>query len=90
MSLPVVAVDFGGSSVRVCRIKLGDGPPLVDVVHRVQHGPVRAPDGMLRWEWSRLLAAVEHGLELALAAGPVASIGVDTWAVDLRGWDVDR
>jgi rhamnulokinase len=82
MSIPVVAVDFGASSMRVCRIELGDSTAPVDVVHRVHHGPVRTPGGALCWQWSRLLAEVERGLELALAAGPVASIGIDTWAVD--------
>jgi rhamnulokinase len=37
---------------------------------------------VLRWEWDRLLAELERGLERALAAGPVASIGIDTWGVD--------
>lgn len=88
MSAPttVVAVDFGASSVRVCRVELDapdrGGAPRLDVVHRVTHGPVRDADGTLRWEWDRLLAEVDRGLELACAAGPVASIGVDTWAID--------
>jgi rhamnulokinase len=43
---------------------------------------MRDADGTLRWEWDRLLAEVDRGLDLACASGPVASIGVDTWAVD--------
>lgn len=78
----VVAVDFGASSVRVCRIELGDAAPTLDVVHRVQHGPTRDSSGTLRWEWDRLLDAVEQGVSRALDAGPVASIGIDTWGVD--------
>jgi rhamnulokinase len=77
-----VAVDFGASSMRVCRVELGDGPPVLEVVHRVTHGPARDANGTLRWEWERLLAEVDRGLDLACAAGPVASIGVDTWAID--------
>ncbi|MFN8027425.1 MAG: FGGY family carbohydrate kinase [Acidimicrobiia bacterium] len=46
------------------------------------HGPVRDANGTLRWKWERLLAEVDRGLDLACAAGPVASIGVDTWAID--------
>ena len=34
VSVTVVAVDFGATSIRVCRVELGDGAPHVDVVHR--------------------------------------------------------
>jgi rhamnulokinase len=78
----VVAVDFGATSVRVCRVDLGCRPPRVDVVHRAEHAPVRDGAGSLRWDWTRLVDAMVHGIELARAAGPVASIGIDTWAVD--------
>ena len=66
----------------MCRVHLGEAAPHVDVVHRVNHGPVRDATGTLLWEWDRLLAEVDYGLAVALDAGPVASIGVDTWAVD--------
>jgi rhamnulokinase len=78
----VVAVDFGASSIRVCRVELGDGPPELDVVHRYAHGPVADSRGHLRWDWPRLVAETEQGLLAALAKGPVASIGIDTWGVD--------
>jgi rhamnulokinase len=68
----VAAVDLGATSARVAVVDLSTQH--VDVVHRVAHEPV---DG--RWDWARLLAEVQRGLELA---GPVASIGVDTWGVD--------
>jgi rhamnulokinase len=90
MSVPVVAVDFGASSVRVCRVDLGDGPPRVDVVHRAAHTPRRDADGVLRWEWDRLLTELVVGLDAALAAGPVASIGIDTWGVDYGLLDARR
>ena len=79
---PVVAVDFGASSIRVCRVDLAERPPTIDVVHRVPHGPVADGRGRLRWDWDRLVAEMERGLVAALDAGPVASIGVDTWGVD--------
>ena len=82
MSVTVVAVDFGASSMRVCRVELGDGAPCVDVVHRVTHAPRRDDRGVLRWEWDRLTAELDVGLDRALAIGPVASIGIDTWGVD--------
>jgi rhamnulokinase len=68
--------------VRVCRIEL-DAPTLEpEVVHRVPHAPVPDAHGHLRWDWQRILDAVIDGLERCLGRGPLASIGVDTWAVD--------
>jgi rhamnulokinase len=78
----VAAVDFGASSIRVCRVDLEDDALPLDVVHRFAHGPVREADGGLRWRWDELLAELERGLDLATAAGPIASIGVCTWGVD--------
>ena len=78
----VVAVDFGASSIRVCRVDLGARPPAVEVVHRHGHGPVADGAGHLRWDWGRLVAEMDAGLAAAVARGPVASIGVDTWGVD--------
>lgn len=82
-----VAVDFGAASIRVCRVDLDTHE--VDVVHRYAHAPVRAPDGSLRWDWDRLVDEMFEGLELAIAGGPVASIGIDTWAVDYGLLDAD-
>ena len=79
----VAAVDFGAASIRVCRVDFqDDAPPEIEVVHRAAHHAVRSRDGRLRWQWSRLLAETERGLDAALARGPLASIGVDTWGVD--------
>jgi rhamnulokinase len=81
VTVTVGAVDFGASSIRVCRVTFGDGPPELEVVHRYAHAPVH--DGMhLRWDWARLVAETERGLELAVGRGALASIGVDTWGVD--------
>jgi rhamnulokinase len=78
----VAAVDCGATSVRVCRVDL-DAPSLVpQIVHRVAHSPRRDAAGNLRWDWSLITAAVIEGLERARDLGPLASIGVDTWAVD--------
>ncbi|HUF99066.1 MAG TPA: FGGY-family carbohydrate kinase [Ilumatobacter sp.] len=82
MTNVVAAVDCGATSVRVCRVDL-DAPGLhPEVVHRVAHAPRRDADGHLRWDWERIVGAVVDGLERALDHGPLASIGVDTWAVD--------
>lgn len=78
----VLAVDMGATSIRVAAVDL-DGPrQSVEVVHRWPHGPVRHPDGSLRWDWDRIVTEVEEGLMKGVAEGPVASIGVDGWAID--------
>jgi rhamnulokinase len=78
----VATVDLGATSIRVAVVDLLAEIPRVDVVHRWVHGPCRQLDGTDRWDWSGIVAAVEEGLERALATGPVASIGVDGWGVD--------
>jgi rhamnulokinase len=78
----VAAVDCGATSVRVCRVDLGAPRLTPEVVHRVAHMPVTDSEGHLRWDWERITTAVDDGLEGCLELGPLASIGVDTWAVD--------
>ncbi|MGL5929745.1 MAG: rhamnulokinase, partial [Dermatophilaceae bacterium] len=75
----VAAVDLGASSGRVMVGVVGPGRLELHEVHRFPNGPVTAPDGTLRWPLRRLLDEVLTGLS---AAGPVDSVGVDTWAVD--------
>ena len=87
------AVDIGASSGRVIlgRIKAADlsgagtGVEL-EVVHRFSNGVVEI-DGGLRWDFDALFEEVLEGLRaastVAAAQGEqVASIGIDTWAVD--------
>lgn len=78
----VAAVDFGASSIRVSVVDLGRRPLEPNVVHRYRHRPVRHADGSLRWDWDTLVAEARHGLALAAAVGPLASIGIDTWGLD--------
>ena len=81
MPTVVAAVDFGATSTalpdrpRRCRNPL-------EVVHRYAHHPVADARGTLRWDWGRLVAEMERGLDRARARGPLASIGIDAWAVD--------
>ena len=82
MPTAVAAVDFGATSIRVCRIDLDVAEPELEIVHRYAHHPVADADGTLRWDWDRLVAEMERGLDMARARGPLASIGVDAWAVD--------
>ena len=76
--LLVAAVDLGASSGRVVRGHVGPDTLEIETVARFPNGPVEREDG-LHWDFPTLL---DRSLEGLLAAGPVASIGVDSWAVD--------
>ncbi|MFF1252839.1 rhamnulokinase family protein [Pseudarthrobacter sp. NPDC058329] len=83
------AVDIGASSGRVIlgRVRAGgDNSVELEVVHRFPNGVVEI-DGGLRWDFNALFGEVLKGLAaaatVAAAQGErVASIGIDTWAVD--------
>ena len=84
------AVDIGASSGRVIlgRISRAAGTPEVslETVHRFPNG-VQEYDGGLRWDFTVLFAEVLTGLTAAAASAAahgerIASIGIDTWAVD--------
>ncbi|WP_405097646.1 rhamnulokinase family protein [Micromonospora sp. NBC_01412] len=76
--LRVAAVDLGASSGRVVTARID--PDTVDVTetHRFGNDPVHAA-GTLHWDILRLHHEILAGLR---AAGPVHSIGIDSWAVD--------
>lgn len=78
----VAAVDMGATSVRVAVVDLEVERPELTVVHRWFHEPERRPDGSLRWRWAELVDNVRIGLDRARLTGPLASIGIDGWAVD--------
>jgi rhamnulokinase len=78
----VAAVDMGATSIRVAVVDLDAEAPRIEIVHRWQHGPKTRPDGSVRWCWRELLENVRLGLDHALETGPIASIGIDGWAVD--------
>ncbi|WP_030622986.1 rhamnulokinase [Streptomyces sclerotialus] len=79
MSATFAAVDLGATSGRVITGTVGPGTLGLTEVHRFSHAPLRLPDG-LHWDITGLYANVLAGLR---KAGPgIASIGVDTWAVD--------
>src|SRR6188472_2586263 len=73
---------MGATSVRVAVVDLDADRPDVVVVHRWAHAPELRSDGSLRWRWSELMENVRTGLDRARELGPLASIGVDGWAVD--------
>lgn len=72
------AVDLGASSGRVLVGDVGPDELLVRAAHRFPNGAVRTTSG-LHWDVVGLYQGVLVGLR---EAGPVTSIGIDTWAVD--------
>ncbi|AXC14422.1 Rhamnulokinase [Acidisarcina polymorpha] len=80
---PMVAVDLGAGSCRVSLLRWVNGAPDVSVLHRFLNAPV--PDGhSIRWDLDTICAGVEYGLRQCAEQSdqPIASIGVDGWAVD--------
>lgn len=90
-----VAVDLGATSGRVMAGRVGgpgrSDPGALDLteVHRFPNRPVRLPGG-LRWDVLSLFQGVLDGLgRAARTYGDVASIGIDSWAVDYGLLDAD-
>ncbi|GHJ42178.1 rhamnulokinase family protein [Streptomyces sp. TS71-3] len=85
------AVDLGASSGRVMtgRVSPGGrwapGGLALTQAHRFPNRPLRLPEG-LRWDVLALYGGVLDGLR---AAGPVDSVGIDSWAVDYGLLDAD-
>lgn len=79
------AVDLGASTGRVMTVRAG--PDVLDLTeaHRFPNRPVRTGD-TLHWDVLSLYAGVLDGLR---AAGQVASVGIDSWAVDYGLLDGD-
>ncbi|MEU3463438.1 rhamnulokinase family protein [Streptomyces sp. NPDC006733] len=72
------AVDLGASSGRVIVGRVAARSVALEEVHRFPNEPVRV-GGTLHWDVLALYRGILQGLR---AAGPVASVGIDTWAVD--------
>ncbi|WP_329042532.1 rhamnulokinase [Streptomyces sp. NBC_00178] len=82
------AVDLGATSGRVITGRVGADEVVLTEAHRFANTPVRLPDG-LRWDVLALYQGVLDGLRAAARTGPVASVGIDTWAVDYGLLDSD-
>ena len=84
------AVDLGASSGRVMTAAFGRDGVALREVHRFPNRPVRI-GGTLHWDVLALWAGVQDGLRIAAAAcdGPLAGIGVDSWAIDYGLLDDD-
>src|SRR5207245_2137100 len=76
-----VAVDLGAESGRVASGSFDGRRVTLEELHRFPNGPVER-NGSLRWDVDRLWAEIRLGLSAAAARGPVASVGIDSWAVD--------
>ncbi|MEV4383993.1 rhamnulokinase family protein [Streptosporangium sp. NPDC049644] len=72
------AVDLGASSGRVMTARIEGERIGLTEAHRFANRPVRV-DGTLHWDILALYRGVLDGLR---KAGPVDSIGIDSWAVD--------
>lgn len=90
----LVAVDLGASSGRVIAGRLDGGRLVTHEAARFPNRPARTPERTaerLHWDVLGLWAGVRDGLRVAAREhGPVASVGVDTWAVDFGLLDRDR
>jgi rhamnulokinase len=78
----VAAVDLGATSGRVMIGRVGPGLLALEAVARFPNGPVERADGW-HWDFGSLFDHVVQGLADAVRAEPrLASIGIDSWAVD--------
>jgi len=78
----VAAIDLGATSGRVVVGRVGADVLAIETVARFPNDPVRLGDG-LHWDAAGLYASALKGLGDAFRVAPeIASIGVDSWAVD--------
>ena len=78
-----IAIDLGAESCRVSLLRWKNDRPTIELVHRIANGPVPRGES-LHWPLATILAGLEEGLHKAAerAIEGVASIAVDSWAVD--------
>jgi rhamnulokinase len=79
--LRLAAVDLGAESGRVVVGHLDGDRLRLEDAHRFPNVPVTV-DGTLHWDALRLFGDIASGLRKAGSAGPIASVGVDSWGVD--------
>jgi rhamnulokinase len=78
-----IAIDLGAESCRVSLLRWNSNTPAIELIHRIPNGPVHRGK-TLRWPLHAILAGIETGLRKAasIATEGIASIAVDSWAVD--------
>ena len=75
------AADLGATSGRVIVGRVGPGNLDLTEVHRFTNTPIQLPSG-LHWDVLGLYQGVRDGLREAARTAEIASVGVDSWAVD--------
>lgn len=86
------AVDLGASNGRVIAGRIEDGRLRTEEVARFPNGPVTVAShgrSTLHWDVLALYAGVVEGLRRAARPHGLASVGVDSWAVDYGLLDAD-
>ncbi len=77
-----IACDLGAESGRVMLAALDGDRLTLEELHRFPNGAIRLA-GTLRWDVARLWEEVKIGMANAASrAHPIASISVDSWALD--------
>ncbi|WP_448336881.1 rhamnulokinase [Chloroflexus aurantiacus] len=79
-----IAIDIGASSGRVILGRWDGTRFTLEEIHRFPNGMIER-DGHLFWDVNRLWQEVQHGLRAYARheqSSRLASIGIDTWAVD--------
>ena len=84
----VAAVDLGASAGRVMVGDVGPERLSLHEAHRFGNRPVTV-NGTIHTDVLHLYGEVLEALRLVAAAGPVASVGIDSWAVDYGLLDAD-
>ena len=80
-AITVAAADLGASGGRVVIGRLARGRLQVTEAGRFPNVPVFA-GGTLHWDVLRLYRGILDGLRAAGRAGPLDSVGIDSWGVD--------
>ena len=89
-SVTVAAVDLGASSGRVMIGHVTGESVELHSAGRFANRPVHLPDG-LHWDLVHLYASALEGLQNAVVTGhDLASVGIDSWAVDYGLLSGDR
>ncbi len=86
MAKRILAFDFGASSGRAM-IGEYDGEKMsVTEIHRFSNDTVIV-NGRMHWDILRLFFEVKTAINMAVKAGKVDAIGIDTWGVDFGLFD---
>lgn len=78
-----VAIDLGAESCRISLLTWENRKPIISLVHRFSNAPI-AQNNSLHWPLDHICSELETALRqcASTATRPIASIGVDGWAVD--------